>query len=61
MTMVQFDAGLRIIFKSSSQHVSCEFNILFAVCEAVLMSGTPIQIISDHSGRDFAQEFVDID
>ena len=46
MTMVRFDAGLRIIFKSSSKHVSCEFNILCALCEAVLMSGTSIQIIS---------------
>ena len=46
MAMVRFDAGLRIMFKSSSKHVGCEFNILFALCEAVLMSGTPIQIIS---------------
>ena len=46
MTMARFDAGLRIIFKSSSEQVSCEFHTSFALCEAVLMSETPIQVIS---------------
>ena len=53
--MERFDASLRIIFKGSSKHVSCEFSIFFVLCEAVLISGTPILIICDHSGRDFAQ------
>ena len=30
------------ILKRSFKHVSCEFNILFALCEAVLMPETPI-------------------
>ena len=28
------------------KHVSCEFNTMFVLCEAVLMSGTPIINIS---------------
>ena len=43
---VRFDNGLRIIFYSCSKHVSCEFNTMFVLCEAVLMSGTPILNIS---------------